>query len=400
MTFTDDFVVSAWVKLESYTTTGVIASRFNGTSGWQFRIKETTGQIEIYGFNASGANYSGAVSYQSVPLNKWVHVTAQLDMSTFTATITTTYMMIDGVDIPCVVTRGGTNPTALIQAGNLEIGSVNGGTNPFDGKIAQVAIYSAKVTQATILASMNQGLTGSETSLISAYSFDNSINDLSATANNLTAQNSAVATSTDSPFGNEAASTTLDYGLVQSVSFSTNTTMVVQVPSGCTIPTTGGVSALAYSVQANPYGWVSDKTRWNVESLLAHTSITTTFGAINQWFLSNYKITAPIGTWNLEYAINFGLASTVSGIRTGSISLSSSSYPVVNAKYNDLASAIYSGASVNDFIVNVSKSAPRTFTASEVISNAAQIDAASGSETWTLRGDLGGCYIRLIPSGL
>jgi hypothetical protein len=399
MTFTDDFVVSAWVKLESYTTTGVIASRFNGTSGWQFRIKETTGQIEIYGFNASGANYSGAVSYQSVPLNKWVHVTAQLDMSTFTATITTTYMMIDGVDIPCVVTRGGTNPTALIQAGNLEIGSTNSGTSPFDGKIAQVAIYSAKVTQATILASMNQGLTGSETSLVSAYSFDNSINDLSATANDLTAQNSAVATNTDSPFGNEAASTTLDYGLVQSVSFSTNTTMVVQVPSGCTIPTTGGVSALAYSVQANPYGWANDTLRWEV-LLKQMTSTSVTFGSVDQWYVSPISLTLPIGNWQrLGYEGSFMLISTVAGTRHGHFTLASSA-PTNAVRNQNLTSTIYFNPSTTVALSTLNKSIPYTNTAQETHSIYADILTATGSETYLVRGDLGAVLISALPAGL
>lgn len=84
-------------------------------------------------------------------------------------------------ETPSVI-QPGTNPTALVQAGNLEVGATNGGTLPFDGKLAQVAVYSAKATQATIKASMDRTLTGNETSLISAYSFDNTINDLSATA--------------------------------------------------------------------------------------------------------------------------------------------------------------------------------------------------------------------------
>ncbi len=254
MTFTDDFVVSAWVKLESYTgATQVIASRYNGTSGWGFLLL-ASGQLALYGYNAGAANTSLVQSYASIPLNKWVHVAAQLDMSTFTATTTTSYTMFDGVDVAASVVRSGTNPTALIQAGNLEIGGWNGGLLPFDGKIAQVAIYSAKVTQATIKASMDRGLSGSETSLISAYSFDNSINDLNANANNLTAQGSAVATATDSPFANAVAAGLLEYAEVNSVTFSTNTTVNVRVPDVCQIPTSGGVSAVSYSTQSNPYG--------------------------------------------------------------------------------------------------------------------------------------------------
>jgi hypothetical protein len=43
----------------------------------------------MYGTNTAGGNYSNVKTYQSLPLNKWVHVAAQLDMSTFTATTTT-----------------------------------------------------------------------------------------------------------------------------------------------------------------------------------------------------------------------------------------------------------------------------------------------------------------------
>lgn len=261
MTFTDDFTVSAWVKLTSYGTFSDIASRYNGTSGWIFAIN-TTGQVVLQGLNAGAANYSQVLSSRAIPLNKWVHVAAQLDMSTFTATTTTSYTMIDGVDTVATVSRAGTNPTALIQAGNLNIGSENsGGANFFPGKLSQVAIYNAKVTQATVLASMNQTLTGSESSLISAYSFNNSITDLSANANNLTANASAVATNGDSPFaGGANASTaytagTTEFGEVFGVSFSTNTTIVVQVPDGYLIPTSGGVSALAYSTNNAPLGF-------------------------------------------------------------------------------------------------------------------------------------------------
>lgn len=252
-TFTDDFVVSAWIKITSYPTDMAIISRYNGTSGWRMTIT-AAGQVQVAGFNASSANFSYVVSTQSVPLNRWVHVAAQLDMSAFTATPTTSYTMIDGVDVPAVVARGGTSPTALVQAGNLEIGGNNAGLLPFNGKIAQAAYYSAKVTQATIKASINQTLTGSETSLVSAYSFNNTMNDLSATANNLTAQASAVATTADTPYSGGTVGTT-EYGIITAASFSTNTTVTVQVPEGYALPTTGGISAVAYSTHVTPYGF-------------------------------------------------------------------------------------------------------------------------------------------------
>jgi len=318
MTFTDDFVVSAWVKLSSYTT-GTIASRYNGISGWNLRVN-SSGQVVLLGYNAGAVNYSYVLSYQSVPLNKWVHITAQLDMSAFTATPTTSYIMIDGVDVPASVARGGTNPTALVQAGNLEVGSTSGGFYPFPGKITQLAIYSAKVTQATILASMNQGLIGTETNLASAYSFNNSITDLNTTTpNDLTANGSAVATNADSPFGNSGVSTTIDYGIVMAKSFSTNTTLTVQVPEGCTIPTTGGVSSVDYSIQAVPYGFPRDKGRWSLYCKI-RSALTNTSSATYVAFSGNaISLTVPSGSWKIAFQFNGTYSDTTTTI-TSSIS--------------------------------------------------------------------------------
>lgn len=302
MTFTDDFTVSAWVKLSSYTA-GKVASRFNGTSGWQFGV-ESTGQLSIFGYSGSGANYTGITSYQSIPLNKWVHIAAQLDMSSSTMTGgTANYFMINGVDVLGVRSQGGTNPSSLIQAGNLEIGSANGGATPFPGKISQVALYSAKVTQATIRASMNQTLTGSETSLISAYSFNNSINDLNTTsANNLTANGSAVATNADTPFANSVTGTsitagTTNYAIITGQTFSTNTTYTLQLPEGETLPTSGGLGTVYYSTQKTPYGFPTSRAKWRIASnLRSDTNITSnaTYGAFAG---GGWLLTVPVGEW-------------------------------------------------------------------------------------------------------
>lgn len=260
LTFTDDFVIDTYVKISAYSSGDItIVSRFDGNNGWLLQINPA-GQVKLVGVNNTTANTSYVISNQSVPLNKWVRITAQLDMSTFTATTTTSYIMLDGVDIPATVGRTGLNPTALVQAGNLLIGAGNSGTPTgfFPGKIAQVAIYNAKVTQANIILTHSQGLVGTETSLASAYSFDGVATDLNTTTpNDLTAQASAGYTA-DSPFGTQGSgliSSTLDYGIIQSATFSANTTVVVQVPDGCAIPTSGGIAAIAYSGLESPYGF-------------------------------------------------------------------------------------------------------------------------------------------------
>lgn len=300
MTFTDDFVVSAWIKLESYPSNQAhIASRCNNTSGWRFYI-DSGGAVNLQGMNAGSSNVSQVLSYQSIPLGRWVHVAAQLDMSTFTATTTTSYVMIDGVDVPARVARSGSNPTALIQAGNLEVGSFNGGSQYFDGKIAQVAIYSAKVTQATILASMNQALAGNETSLISAYSFDNSINDLNVNANNLTANNSAVATATDSPFAGGTTAGVTEYAIVTNTAFSTNSTITVQVPEGYAIPTSGGISAVLYSTHKTPYGFPLQASKWELMTTI-NSSYEKAHASAANFYVLPVKLAVPVGSWNLGY---------------------------------------------------------------------------------------------------
>jgi len=390
MTFTDDFVVSAWVKLESYTA-GNIVSRFNGTSGFVMDVT-ASGQIRLIGYNGGAANYSYVSSYQSLPLGKWVHIAAQLDMSAFTATTTTSYVMLDGVDVPVSVARAGTNPTALIQAGNLEIGSTNGGTQPFDGKIAQVAIYSAKVTQANVLASMHQGLAGNETSLVSAYSFNNSINDLNANANNLTAQNSAAATNADSPFAQDAQGVptgTTEYGIVTKTAFSTNTTVTVQAPEGGAIPVSGGISAVTYSTHKVPYGFISSKDKWRVflQSLYSNGINTTVNGT---WYASIYLLTVPIGAWHLAYEIMLQSHSSAAGVRQASATLQSSAPTGYN---NSMVATFYGGATATDYIMAVSRSSRIYLSTATTYTTYIANGNVGGGDTANIRGDLGQCII-------
>jgi hypothetical protein len=306
MTFTNNFTVSAWVKLSSYPAVqGDIISRWDGTNGWILRV-DSAGRVLLIANNGGAGNAWYTQSYQSLPLNKWVHVYATLDMSGRTSATNKT--MIDGVDVPVSLNATGTNPTALIQAGNLNVGACNS-TNFFPGKIAQAAVFSAVISEATMLTYISQGLLGTETSLISAYSFNGNANDLNTTnANNLTSNNGAVATTADSFCGYQAGgaiSSTLDYGIVQSATFSTNTTVVVQVPEGCTIPTSGGVSAVAYSGVKAPYGMPVQKDKWDIlvvaKADLQATGLTTStwfgLGATGQLV----NISVPVGAWNLSY---------------------------------------------------------------------------------------------------
>lgn len=296
---TDDIVCGAYIKLTSYPAVEAeILSKYNGTSGFDFKIS-VEGRLKLTGRNAGSGNYSEVVSSQSVPLNKWIHVVAQLDMSAFTATPTTSYTMMDGADVPASVARAGTNPTSFVQAGNLEIGSENGGLLPFSGKIAQVFVTSAKVTQANIRTIYSQGITPADVTalaMVSAYSFNNSLNDLNTSnANNLTANNAAVATNPDSPFGNSGISSNLEYAITTDLS-ADGLTETLQVPEGCAIPTSGGVSAISYANTGFPYLFPSQKRKWVISSITRATTTQIATGGV--WYnIGGMRVLAPVGEW-------------------------------------------------------------------------------------------------------
>ncbi len=67
LTFTDNFTCSGWINLLAYQQGGII-SRFNGTSGFTFRV-EATGQLSLLGFNAAAGNYRWGQTYQSIPFH-------------------------------------------------------------------------------------------------------------------------------------------------------------------------------------------------------------------------------------------------------------------------------------------------------------------------------------------
>jgi len=304
MSFTTTWTDMAWIKLTSYNGSNqYIGGRRNSTTeGFTFRVT-STGQLEAAGYRIA-SNNKVSTTFQSVPLNRWVHVAVTVDMTAGASSGFTFY--IDGVSVPTTTVQTGT-ATAIVQSSNpYTVGADTAGALPFGGKIAQKALFSAVLTQATILQYMNQGLLGTETSLISAHSFNNSIADLNTTnANNLTASGSAVATNADSPFGTQASgsiSSTLDYGIVQSVSFSTNTTVIVQVPEGCTIPTSGGISAVSYSSMGKPYGFPSSAEKFTIYGI-NKSDIFASGTTINTWYNLNVTLGVPIGEWKISYQV-------------------------------------------------------------------------------------------------
>lgn len=387
LTFTNNWSASAWVKLSSYGV-GSIISRFNGTNGFDWCVL-ATGQIQVFGANAGSGNFRGMTTNESLPLNRWVKVSFEMDMSGFTTT--TCKMQIDDRDATVQLIQGGTNPTALVQAGNLEIGSRNGGTQPFPGELAQVELFNALISGSTLSSYSGQTITGSETNAVGAWALSNSLTDLSSSGNNLTANGAATTTTADSPFAQGVSAGTTEYGIVTGIVFSTNTTVTVQVPEGSMLPTSGSLSAIAYSLLRVPYGLPSDSIKWRV-FLKSINDLTVSIGATNTWVSSNLSLPIPAGSWRIGYETVIGLQSTVAGTRNGNCVLSP---PTVTASvYNqDLSAMLFNAASVVSAFSTIKRETSARLAAVTTYTIFGAIVSASGSESFSVLGTRGATII-------
>ena len=294
ISFTDDFTIEGWINLSSYPAagqTGTVLSRWNGTSGWVLRVN-ADGTLELFGTNAGAGNFSTTKSIASLPIGRRVHFAIGLDMSTFTAAGSPVWF--DGVLQDSVVSRGGTNPTSLVQAGDLQLGAANGASSFLNGKLQDVRLWSAIRNTTQIRDNMCQQIVGNETNLVGYWKLAGNFNDSHANANNLTAQNGVTATTSDS------AMNTVEYAIVTKVAFSTNTTVTVFTGTDYMIPNMT-LSAAAYSHFRAPSGFPASRNKWYVEAIYL-AGATQAAPVQNTWYnLASERLSVPLGSWLLQY---------------------------------------------------------------------------------------------------
>jgi len=387
-TVTNNFTIEAYVQPTSYAT-AVIASRQDATPSNGLALQLTSsGQVAVYVRNGGVNNYRLVATYQSVPLNKKTHVAASW-------TGGTVVIYIDGVSVPVqAATTSGTAPTVAGTGGDFSIGRAGAyAVEYFPGYISNVAVFDAVLSAATIREHAKGKLLGNETNCIGAWSLDNTANDQNSAGNNLTATG-GVGFSNVSPFGNNGKSSTLEYGLTMSVS-SDGLTEVVQVPEGCALPT--AITSQDYSTQGNPFGWVSDKGRWELSThILAPINTAASGGTI--YNLSGLTVYAPIGKWGLSYQgdlIVEGPSSTLSadaGLSTAtntfSLSESVSATPFSSAAVTYMESAVNGSADIS-----ISVAAPYYLNARGRTGNVSSLAWAHGTRAVPT-------IIRVLPSGL
>jgi len=389
-TVTNNFTIEAYVQPTSYVD-GIIAARADATpnNGLVLRMSND-GTVWVMVVNGGNTNYRILKTYQSLPLNKKTHVAASWASGTVV-------IYFDGVSVPvAAAVTSGTAPTTAGTGGDFSVGRYGAyAGNYFAGYISNVAVFDAVLSAATIREHATRKLLGNETNCIGAWSLDNTANDQSAAGNNLTATG-GVGFSNVSPFGNNGKSSTLEYGLTMSVS-SDGLTEVVQVPEGCALPT--AITSQDYSTQGNPFGWVSDKGRWEVSMLSLISTVTSGPSANTFYGGEKTQLNIPVGNWLLKYEGSLEVYESSGGSTSvAKTTLSTSSSAETDKRFSKWQ---YHVSNVGNFdIVNESISINYVALSSATLYHLIFSLSGAGIDTAGFRGDFGATKIEALPSGL
>jgi hypothetical protein len=236
ITFTSAFTCEAWIYLQSYggANNQAIISRFDGTHGFILSLS-TTGQVAA---TANGSSTS-ATTYQSIPLNSWIHVAGTFSAGTFV-------IYINGMSVP--FSQSG-SATSITQAGALQVGAYNS-TNFFNGYISEARVWSVAQSQANIQANMAISISGAASNLVAYFQGAGNFTDATSNANTLTASGGAIATQTANPYN------ATEYAFITVVSYSAPTTTLTLKAVGGTVPNIT-LNTPQYSTVDTPYGWPS-----------------------------------------------------------------------------------------------------------------------------------------------
>jgi hypothetical protein len=316
-TITDNFSFIVYLKSGAYQL-GRILGRSDAAKGNSIELTQlATGQIRTAICNGGSGNFRLFDTIQSVNLSK-----AQCIGFKWAAGVAT--INIDGISVPLsAASTGGTAPTTAGLGGDFSIGRCGAYTSEYyaGGYISSVAAFSVALSDTQFKQYSTYKLTGSETNCIGAWSLDNTANDQSSLGNNLTATG-GVGYTAMSPHGQLAngVSASQAIGLCMAVNGPTAT---FQLPEGCTLPTTGGISNVSYATSGNPYNWVADKGRWELQAQLnsvVSQNETTAYVWYQMMSASILKIMT--GKWQYGMRGTFSQESSVAGTQSGFIVLS------------------------------------------------------------------------------
>lgn len=293
ISFTGPFTAEALVRVRTIGSATVTvlgkldAARTGG--GWNFGITSSGAVIAEYG---SGSSFTDFISYQSLPLNQWVHIgVAVTSVSSKTAVV-----YING--IPVDSTSSHTAATSLVQASvDLRLGAASATTtNTFaDIDVQEVRLWSTARTGAQIAANYDKPLAGSESNLIAYYPLDGDSNDHSPTGNNMTASGGALATTLGGSW------TATEWGKVVDVAFSAGNTTISMFTGNKSAPPNEDITNASYTYSRTPPGMPNGNDDWTIffEWHSNPTPATTVAPTAYQPLVGS-GISVPIGKWWLE----------------------------------------------------------------------------------------------------
>jgi hypothetical protein len=154
-TGTTDFTIEAWVNRASNSNLQTIASNYNGTYPFVFRIDSD----KIHFFVNSSTNVLGT---STIPIGTWTHVAATYDGEYIK-------VYVNGV-LENALTF--TDPLIASSATMSIGGGINGVSEYFDGKIADVRIWNTPRTVSQLSIFKDYEMDGSEAGLIANYKFN------------------------------------------------------------------------------------------------------------------------------------------------------------------------------------------------------------------------------------
>lgn len=319
-TVTDDITVEAWVKFKGLQgTDAAIVSKSDANSGFWFGTN-TAGQITLSGSNAAAGNYRRVVSKHTIQSQVWLHCAAALDMSGWTTA--TNVIWLNGISVPVTLLSAGTNPTAFVNAGPLQLGGLNSGvfSNVY---VSDVRIWNILRTSTQIRDNMYNSLVGTETNLIAYFKLQGNFNDSTTAANNLTGSGGAAATTADYPY------TITEYAIITKVTYGApDTTITVISPEGGGIPNQT-LTAPYYSAQKTPFGFPTADYKWTI-TMFSKEDKTQASPVSGTWYNPSAVsgtsfgafINLPTGDWDIGYEASSGNDYAASGNIRSNITLS------------------------------------------------------------------------------
>jgi len=316
ITFTSAFTCEAWIYLNSYTGSNeyiLIKTDSTIQNGWLFRTGNY-GQLGI-GY-LSGASLTIQESYQSIPLNQWVHV-AGVVSSVSSKTIA---LYINGILVNSATTTS--NTTTLTQAGNLCIGASPAPSLYFNGYISEARVWSAAQSQANIQANMAINLVGTETNLVGLWRLNGDWTDRTTNNNTLIASGGASFATSTNPYN------AIEYGIITSSNYNSGTgihTLKVYMGNSNTVPNQT-LSNFYISTARLPYGFNGDKGNWTLSSIYTNNiSISTPSNNVAYWStFASAQINIPAGAWRAGFECAVTSVSNGTGLARHVTALSTS----------------------------------------------------------------------------